>query len=188
MASEAQAGYGSPRHIDRTMKTLSKNSPECISGGLLFPLGALPLLLSIGLIDLICEQSPFTWTALAEIIGIGGLALTIAFYFWDEALWQIKGVELVMYDEHNLIVEQKGRLFRRKHQFNWKNIDCIKYSPRNTMWQLITYFSVAGMSQDNIVVIDNNGSHKVRCGVGLNKKQCEQLILSLNQLKLQYSV
>lgn len=144
--------------------------------------------LSITLIFMIRFLDFFINWSFYSLFWIFALVLFPAFgftYFLDEALWQIIGEEIIQYNEKYVVIERRGRIFRKKNIIFWNNIKDITPDNKYSIYRMVSYFSIAGTRQETVKIYCVNKRH-VYCGINLNETQSKDLITQLQQLRAQY--
>ncbi len=102
---------------------------------------------------------------------------TMIHYVLDEAIWQLFGEERCECDNEAIVIT-KRRLLKRRKVISYGDISSITEYVPNTLWQIVTYFTIAGMSQDTIM-IRYGRNRKYSCGANLNKRQIQKTMETL---------
>ena len=110
----------------------------------------------------------------------------IVLYFIGEIIWQVKGEEIIQYDEKYLYIVNKGRIFGKTRKIRWgniKNVGSVKLSPYE---QFIVHFSVSGDIDERLLISRYKGL-RIYCGVNLSQDKCVEMVETLRELTNQES-
>lgn len=116
------------------------------------------------------------WLLLCLLIGI-----PIILYFIGEVIWQVKGEEIIQYDERYLYIYRKGRIIGKSQKIPWSNIKNIEKVKLTFYEQFIVHFSVEGKIDERLQITRYKG-RKIFCGVNLSQEECERVITTVRNL------
>lgn len=116
------------------------------------------------------------WLIFALLIGI-----PVILHFIGEVIWQVKGVEIIQYDERHLYIYRKGRIIGKSKKIPWTNIKNIEEAKLSLYEQFIIHFSVEGKIDERLQILRYKG-RKIYCGVNLSQEECERVIVAVQEL------
>ena len=105
----------------------------------------------------------------------------IVLYFIGEIIWQVKGEEIIQYDENYLYIINKGRILGKTKKIRWNNIRNVELVKLSLYEQLIVHFSVQGDIDERLLISRYKGL-KIYCGVNLSKDKCVEMVETLQEL------
>ncbi len=111
-------------------------------------------------------------------------ALTV--FSLSDALWQIRGKEIISFDSEALYIEKK-KLIRVKKTLPWYEIDEIKKYKKNEVLAFRDYFTLHGDINNPTLRIYCHNGKKTKFGVNLNGKRQKELIDAIMELKQFYT-
>ena len=154
------------------MTIIYSTKPENKSGFilLLMSLGGLFLAFGYGSLLLDCSK-------ISDIVIVSLILLSIGtwiYYILDEAIWQMFGKEKCEYNDKCIIIT-KHRIFKSRKVILWSEITNISLYTPTKIWEIITFFSLSGTSQDTILFRYRKGK-KYKCGANLNRIQAQRAI------------
>lgn len=111
-------------------------------------------------------------------------ALTV--FSLSDALWQIRGIEIISFDSKALYIEKK-KLIRVKRTLPWYEIDEIKKYKKNEVLAFRDYFTLHGDINNPTLRLYCKNGKKTKFGVNLNEKRQKELIDAIMKLKQFYT-
>ena len=173
------------------MNLLSYSRPTCKSAIFNSLLGLICVFFLFSCIALLLEPlfSPYhvrftvmdyvemsLWLIFALLIGI-----PIVLHFIGEVIWQVKGEEIIQYDERHLYIYRKGRIIGKSQKIPWCDIKSIEEVKLSLYEQFIVHFSVGGKIDERLQITRYKG-RKIYCGVNLSQEECERVIAAVQGL------
>lgn len=173
------------------MKVLSRSHPECRSVVFTSFLGLVCCFFLFSYIayfveDLIANYETFRamdyFTVFLCIVLGCLIGCPIILYFIGEIIWQVKGEEIIQYDENYLYIINKGRILGKTKKIRWNNIRNVELVKLSLYEQFIVHFSVQGDIDERLRISRHKGL-KIYCGVNLSKDECVEMVETLRELK-----
>ena len=173
------------------MKVLSRSHPECRSVVFTSFLGLVSCFFLFSYIAYFVEDLIGNYETLRAMdyftvflcIVLGCLiGCPIILYFIGEIIWQVKGEEIIQYDENYLYIINKGRILGKTKKIRWNNIRTVELVKLSLYEQFIVHFSVAGDIDERLLISRYKGL-KIYCGVNLSKDKCVEMVETLRELK-----
>ena len=157
------------------MKRVYSTKPENKGGFflLLTILAGLIMVYGYGSILLDCSKISDIVIVSLILLAIGGWI----YYFLDEAIWQIFGKEKCECNDMMIIITRQ-RLLKKRKVIYWNEITNISLYKPNKIWDIISFFTIVGSSQ-NTILIQYGSKKKYKCGVNLNPIQVQKVIKML---------
>lgn len=166
-------------------KLIFETSPEHKSIFYLLMLLLVSFLLFVFTIVLLLSDL-INFIIILKAAGAFGIELLIFLYLLDEILWQTGGTERIEYDSIYLYIEKKRKIFGRHTKIKWNDIVEIAPMKGNFVWNIISYITVTGISQDRISIFLKN-KKEISCGSNLRGIDYKEAMETMQELKCKFN-
>ena len=169
---------------------LSMSSTENDAGYMILLFSLLPIWIIYSIIHNIFV--PYFLSTLSIEMFVFFIAILLLFFAFflvllDEAIWEIKGTEIISNDSTCIYIFKK-KLFNTRKSIEWNKIKNICSYKRKGIFTFLSQFTINGNSNSFSICIITQNNKKNKVGLNLSHKKKSSLILDIQQLKIKYSV
>lgn len=165
------------------MSPIYTSKPENKSGIILLLMSILTIIIVVIIIlsetEILYEIEKTSDIAIACSVLL--LVCCWAVFLMDEAIWQICGEERCECNNDGIIIT-KRRMINRRKVIYWGEITNISFYNPNSIWKTVTFLTVAGVTQDTILIRYGNNK-KYRMGTNLKRTQAIKVVKEVLQYK-----